>query len=200
MLSIAIQAGGQSSRMGNDKALLPLAGKPIIEHILGRVDGLGDEIFITTNQPAGYAYLGIRLVADRHPGAGALEGLFTALSAAHGERTLVLACDMPFVNPTLLAYMIELSPQADVVVPRHGGKFEPLHALYSRDCIPFVKASLDADETRVLCFFPKVRIRTVEEDELIRFDPTLQCFFNINTPEDLVRAEQFHNNPSMKFE
>jgi molybdopterin-guanine dinucleotide biosynthesis protein A len=197
MLSIVIQAGGQSSRMGRDKALLPLAGRPIIEHILERVEGLGDEVFITTNHPARYAHLGIRLESDRHPGAGALEGLFTALSAARGERILVLACDMPFVSPSLLAYMIGLSPESDVVVPRHAGKFEPLHAIYSRDCIPFVGASLDAGETRVLCFFPQVRVRIVEEKELIRFDPALQCFFNINTTKDLARAEQLYHHPGI---
>ena len=93
-----------------------------------------------------------------------------------------------------MAYMIELSPEADVVVPRHGGKFEPLHALYSRDCIPFAKASLDMGETRVLCFYPEVRVRTVEEEELMRFDPILQCFFNINTPEDLLRAEMLYRS------
>lgn len=196
MISIAIQAGGQSSRMGQDKALLPLAGKPVIEHILTRVEGLGDEIFITTNQPGHYAYLGIRLVPDRNPGAGALEGLFTALSAAQGEYALVLACDMPFVNRGLLAYMIALRHETDAVVPRHAGKFEPLHALYSRNCLPFVKASLDAGETRVLSFFSEVRLRTIEEEELRLHDPTLECFFNINTPEDLLQAEQHYQNPS----
>ena len=191
MLSIAIQAGGQSSRMGEDKALVSLAGKPIIEHVIERVEGLGDEIFITTNHPDDFAYLGIRLIGDQHPGAGALEGLNTALGAALGKHTLVLACDLPFLNRSLLHYMIDIRFQADVVVPRHRGKYEPLHAIYSRACYPPVQACLKDGKRRVLCFYSQVKVHTIEERDLTRFDPMLLSFFNINTPEDLTQAEEW---------
>ena len=116
MLTIAIQAGGQSRRMGSDKALIHLGGKPLIEHILERVDGLGDEILITSNYPESLAYLEIPLVPDAIPGAGALAGLYTALEAAQGDRVLVLACDMPFANRQLLEFMIKLDPSVDIVI------------------------------------------------------------------------------------
>ena len=190
MITVAIQAGGQSQRMGRDKALISLGGRPLIVHVLDRVVGLGDEILITTNQPQAYTAFGGRLVSDAAPGAGALAGLHTALSAARGETVLVLACDMPFVSRPLLAHMLSLAPEADVVAPRPGGEYEPLHAVYARSCLPAVEAALQAGEERVISFYPKVRVKVVEEPELAAYDPAGLSFFNINTPVDLTRAEE----------
>jgi molybdopterin-guanine dinucleotide biosynthesis protein A len=188
-LTVAIQAGGQSRRMGRGKGLLPLAGIPLIEHILRRVKGLGDEILITTNQPRDYTFLGVRIISDPIPGVGALTALHTALSAAQGERVLVLACDMPFVSQPLLEYMINLTPQTDVVVPYHRGNYEPLHAVYNkRNCLPAVEGALEAGESRVISFFPNVQVTIVGETTLTRLDPQGLSFFNINTPEDLDQA------------
>ncbi len=191
MLTISIQAGGQSQRMGQDKALVQLGGKPLIEHILERIQGLGDEILITTNDPDALAYLGIRLESDPTPGAGSLAGLQTALRAASNSRVLILACDMPFLSRPLLKYMIKLSSQADVVVPQHAGHLEPMHAIYSKACLPYVDAALDQGHTRVISFYDQVRVRKVDEYELSRFDPQGMSFFNINTPEDLTHARDY---------
>ena len=191
MLTISIQAGGQSTRMGRDKALVHLGGKPIIEHVLERIEGLGDEILITTNNPSDFAYLGIRLESDSVPGAGSLSGLQTALKAAHGSHTLVLACDMPFVNRPLLEFMIELIPSTDVIVPQREGYFEPMHAIYSMNCLPPIEAALKKGDTRVISFYDQVQVRIVNEQELARFDPHGMSFFNINTPEDLTYAEEY---------
>lgn len=188
-MTVAIQAGGQSHRMGIDKGLLPLADRPLIEHILIRVKDLGDEILITTNQPQDYSFLGVRIVSDPVPGAGILTGLHTALSAAQGEYVLVLACDMPFVNRPLLEYMINLTPRTDVIVPHHSGNYEPLHAVYNkRNCLPAVEAALEAGKNRVISFFPSVQVTIVDETDLSRLDPQGLSFFNINTPEDLNHA------------
>jgi molybdopterin-guanine dinucleotide biosynthesis protein A len=191
MLTVAIQAGGQSLRMGSDKGLLPLAGKPLIEHLLARVAGLGDEILITTNQPQGYSYLGVKLVADSVPGSGALVGLKTALSAAQGSSVLVLACDMPFVSRPLLQHLIRLAPQADVVIPQHGGNYEPLHAVYNKyNCLLALETALEAGEKRLFSFFPLVQVAIVGEVELAHLDPKGSSFININTPEELDQAER----------
>jgi molybdopterin-guanine dinucleotide biosynthesis protein A len=191
MLTVAIQAGGQSRRMGRDKGLVLLRGRPLIRHMLDRVADLGDEIVITTNHPEAYAFLGVRLASDESPGAGALNGLRTALNAAHGDEVLVLACDMPFVSRPLLRHLIELAPQADVVVPRRGGEFEPMHAIYARDCLGEIQASLEAGDKRMISFFPRVKVLAVEEDVLERLDPGGRSFFNVNTPAELAEAEQF---------
>lgn len=189
MISVAIQAGGPSRRMGRDKALVPLLGKPLIEHVLDRVEGLGAEVIITTNAPEKYSHLNARLASDRHPGRGALAGLQTALHAALGDAVLVLGCDMPFLNLPLLKHLISLSSQADVIIPKRSVGYEPLHALYSSQCLPAVDLALAAGERKVIAFFPHVRVLVVDEPELSRFDPQGLSFFNINTPEDLLTAE-----------
>lgn len=190
MLSAAVQAGGRSGRMGRDKGLIPLGGKPLIMHTLARLEGLCDEILVTTNHPDEYAFLGLRLVADSVPGAGTLHGLKTALKEARGERVLVLACDMPFISRALVEYMLHVDPQADIVVPLVDGEYEPLHAVYARSCLTQVEAALNAGQRRMISFFPQVRVVTVETPELARLDPDGLSFFNINTPEDLAKAER----------
>lgn len=190
MLSVVIQAGGQSSRMGSDKALIPLAGTPLIEHVLAHLAGLGDETLITTNNHGGLAYLGLPLVPDSRPGAGALFGLQTALQAAHGTHVLLAACDMPFLQRPLLEQLVALSSRADAVVPRREGRYEPLLAVYARArCLSAVQQALEAGERRMIGFFSQVEVFTLDEDQLGISDPEGLSFFNINTPRDLRTAE-----------
>lgn len=190
MITTAIQAGGLSSRMGRDKAFVELSGMPLIEHVIRRLAHIGDETLIVTNQSRAYSHLGIRTVPDAIPGSGALVGLYSALSGAHGDTVLVVACDMPFLSRALLEHQLQLVSQADVVVPLHQNQYEPLHAVYDRRvCLPAVEESLQAGEDRVVSFYPHVRVLTVGEAILDRLDPTGLSFFNVNTPQDLARAE-----------
>lgn len=191
MLSVVIQAGGRSSRMGEDKGLVPLAGRPMIEHVLTRVAGLGEETLITTNQPDDYAYLGLRMVSDPQPGAGALPGLRTALQAAHGDTVLVLACDLPFVNRLLLEHMLEQCDEADVVVPRWEGTYQTLHAVYNRKrTLRAVEQALADGERRMISFYPQLRVHTVTPEVVRQYDPHGHSFFNVNTPDELAEAER----------
>jgi molybdopterin-guanine dinucleotide biosynthesis protein A len=190
VITIALQAGGQSSRMGQDKALVHLAGIPLIEHQLAVVTELGDEVLITTNEPRNYEYLGVRLISDEQPGLGALNGLLTALQAANGDQVLVLACDLPFIHQALLSHLLSLIGGSDVVIPLRGGEYEPLHAVYSRLCIPHIQRALMGGNKRIVSFFPEVSVREVRDDTLRSFDPEGLSFFNINTPNDLTRAEE----------
>ena len=186
----AIQAGGASSRMGRDKALIPLAGKPVIEHVLAAVSDLAAEIIVTTNEPEKYRFLDLPLYQDENPVAGALEGLRTALDAASGQRTLVVACDMPFLATPLLSHLFEQSIAADVTVPRWNDRLQPLCAVYSAACLPAIEASLAAGQKRMISFHDQVRVKVIEEAVVARFDPEGLSFFNLNTPEDLARAER----------
>ncbi len=102
MLTVVIQAGGESRRMGQDKALLPFLGKPLIQRVIERVASLADELLVTTNRPEAYQFLDLPLFPDVIPGRGALGGLYTALSAASQPLVAVVACDMPFASPALL--------------------------------------------------------------------------------------------------
>src|SRR5512138_1558865 len=103
MLSVVIQAGGQSTRMGENKALKPFLGRPLIQRVLARLSPVADELIVTTNQPADFSFLSLPLLPDLRPGRGPLGGLFTALAAAHYPYVGVVACDMPFCSAELLA-------------------------------------------------------------------------------------------------
>lgn len=162
----------------------------MIERLLLRLHGLAEDILVTTNRPEDYAFLGVRLASDRVPGAGALAGLRTALAAALGETVLVLACDLPFVARPLLEYLLERAGEADVVIPRRGGEYEPLLAVYARSVLPAVESALAAGQSRMISFFPEVRVLAIEPGEWTPFDPEGLSFFNVNTPEELAEAER----------
>lgn len=192
MLSVVVQAGGQSSRMGRDKALVPLAGVPMIQHVLARLTGLGDETLVTTNNGDELAFLGLPLVADEDPGAGALWGLHTALRAAQGDQVLVVACDMPFVNRLFLEHLVALGAKADVVVPRWDDRYQTMQSVYARKrCLAAVEDALARGDRRMISFYPQVKVRIVSPEEVEEFDPTGHSFFNVNTPEELLQAERF---------
>ena len=189
--STVIQAGGRSSRMGRDKGLVKIAGTPMIEHLLQRVQGLTDTVHLTTNAPQDYAYLGLPMASDSQPGAGALPGLLTALTAASGEFVLVVACDMPFLDRELLAYLLQLAPQADVVVPKWDGRYQPMCAVYKRDVImPAIQHALQNGQKRLISFYSAVQVLQVDETTIAQLDPNGCTFFNVNTPEDVAIAEQ----------
>ena len=185
-LSIAIQAGGKSSRMGTDKSFVPFLGRPLIEVVRERVEGLGDELMIVTNKPDAYAYLGLPMFGDDYPDTGPLGGIHTAVRHGRHEHTLVVACDMPWLNRPLLEYMIGLRETADVVVPRWEKFPEPLHAIYSKACLEPMREKLEAGMLKITAFYGRVSLRFVEREEIARFDPEGRSFVNVNTPDDLA--------------
>jgi molybdopterin-guanine dinucleotide biosynthesis protein A len=189
-LTVAILAGGKSSRMGTDKSFVRVLGKPLIEDILDHVRGLGAETILITNQPANYAYLGVPAFADVLPDKGALGGIYTALYHSSQPHTLCVACDMPFVVRPLLEYLIALIPEGDAIVPRLGKEAEPFRAIYAHCCLGPIRAALEAGKMRIISFFPDVRVRFVDEAEIDRFDPQHLSFFNVNTPADLEAARK----------
>ena len=192
MKSVAIQAGGESRRMGQDKALLPFLGATLIERVINRVAPLGDEILITTNPPQEYKYFKYPLFRDILPGTGALGGLFTALSVSRFPIVIVVACDMPFVNVDILRELIEKlqSSKVDVVIPKTTKGYEPFHAVYRREtCLPAIQSALETGERRLISWFSKVNITPMPESELLLHDPQRIAFRNLNTKEDFQNAE-----------
>ena len=192
MLTIAIQAGGESRRMGQDKALLPFLGKPLIERLVTRLAPLADEVIVTTNQPEKFLFLGLPLFSDARSGRGALGGLFTALSQATQPLVAVIACDMPFASASLLEYQVRMLEQqaVDICIPMLPDGYEPLHAVYRRDtCLPAVEWALDNDQWKVISWFPKVRVLTLSADECRKYDPAGLAFSNVNTPQELAEAQ-----------
>ena len=189
-LSIAIQAGGKSSRMGTDKSFVPFLGRPLIEVVRERVEGLGDELMIVTNKPDAYAYLRLPMFGDDYPDTGPLGGIYTAVRHSRHEHTLVVACDMPWLNRPLLEYMIGLRETADVVVPRWEKFPEPLHAIYSKACLEPMREKLEAGMLKITAFYGRVSLRFVEREEIARFDPEGRSFVNVNTPDDLAAQQR----------
>jgi molybdopterin-guanine dinucleotide biosynthesis protein A len=185
-LSVVILAGGQSRRLGRDKALLEIEGQPLITRAVQRLTALSDDLIVVTNHPARYEPLAlpVRLVPDEQPGLGALMGVYSGLKAARQPYALAVACDMPFLNLDLLGYMGSLVADQDVVIPQLGELLEPLHAIYGQTCLPAMKRQLDQGRRQVIAFFPEVRVRYVDEEQIRRFDPRRLSFSNVNTPED----------------
>lgn len=193
MLSICIQAGGQSRRMGQDKALMPFLGNPLIKRVVDRLTPIADEVIITTNTPEDYRFLGLNLFPDLIPGRGALGGLYTALACANFPLVGVVACDMPFASPTLIQAMSALIDQedVDVVIPDSGRGLEPMHAVFRPEaCIPAIESAIHAGEWKLISWFPQVKVRILMPDEVARHDPTGLAFWNLNTPEEFAQAEQ----------
>ncbi len=178
-----ILAGGTSSRMGQNKAFLPLEGRPLITHVLDRLAEVCQEVLVVANQLHLYAGLGVRLVQDVFAGVGVLGGLHAGLQAATYELILAVGCDMPFLNPCLLRAFIGWADGYDAVVLQNGNRVEPLHAAYRRTCLEAVEAAIRAGQQRILSFFPYVRIRYLSPQQIQPLDPELRSFININTPE-----------------
>jgi molybdopterin-guanine dinucleotide biosynthesis protein A len=180
--------------MGKDKALMPFLGQPLIQRVADRLAPIADELIVTTNRPDDYRFLGFPLFPDLKPGHGALGGLYTALSSATCETVAVVACDMPFASASLIeaASRLLVQEEADVVIPDSGdGLLEPMHAVYGREtCIPAIETAIEADKWKLISWFPDVKVRVFQPDEVKAYDPSGLAFWNLNTPEEFAEAEQ----------
>jgi molybdopterin-guanine dinucleotide biosynthesis protein A len=187
---VAILAGGQSKRMGQDKAFLEVGGRLVIERVKAQVESLTDDLFISANSPEKYAYLGLPVIPDIYPDKAALGGLYSVVYAARHNHVLVVACDMPFLNVALLHHLIDLAPTADAIVPLiNPPQPETLHAIYSKNCLPAIEQRLLANQLRMIGFYDDVSVRYVEADEIARFDPEFHSFLNMNTPQDWQKIQ-----------
>jgi molybdopterin-guanine dinucleotide biosynthesis protein A len=189
-VSAVVLAGGQSRRLGVDKALLKLDGEWLLARILNTLAKVSDDLLVVSDHREKLTHLEVPIVSDVRPGLGALGGIYSGLRAMRYQRGLFLACDMPLLNPELLRYMILLSSDFDVVIPRVAGNVEPLHAIYSKVCAEPIAETLARGKQRIIHFFDQVRVRYVEEQEIEPFDPQHLAFFNINTPQDLEIARR----------
>lgn len=193
MLSVAVQAGGQSQRMGENKALKPFLGRPLIERVVNRVRPVADDLILVTNDAPTYEFIRARKVPDLRPGLGPLGGLLTAVSTARCEILAIVACDMPFVNPALLVASAGILMQegVDVVLAESPEGFEPMHAVYRpQSCLPAIQAAIEAGQRRMISWFTQVQVRKLSSQELDLYDPDGLAFWNVNTPEEFLRAEQ----------
>lgn len=199
LLSVILNAGGQSRRMGRNKALLPVGGVPLIQHVALRLLPLVDErLFVIGNDAAVQAAVQIPCptvgLADAWPDAGAAGGIATGLAHVEGWAAVV-ACDLPLVRAEIFRHLLALAQEPgpdgqpwDLVVPVVDGREQTLHALYHHRCLPALHAQLAQGRLRVNYFYDQVRVRRVTEDELRSVDPNLHSFVNANTPDEWAYA------------
>jgi molybdopterin-guanine dinucleotide biosynthesis protein A len=179
--------------MGQDKALMPFLGIPLIERLRDRLMILKSQIMIISNDPRDYEYLGLSLHQDVLPDRGALGGLLTALTITETTYVALIAADLPFASPQLIEHLLDQIQNSDVdaIIPssRHG--LEPMHSVYRREtCLPLVKAAIDKDLWRMRSWHDQARIKVLGAQEVIRITGSEHTFLNLNTPEEFSAAEE----------
>ena len=199
-LSVIVQAGGESRRMGQSKATVRFLGRPLLARVLERLAPVADELIVTTNEPDNLAFVhelnipcDVRLVTDIHKARGALLGFHTAMKAAAYPVVAVVACDMIFASAQLISQEATVlqKEHVDAVVPHNKNGFEPFHGVYRvSSCMPAIEKAIEQGDTRVRDFFSHIEVRPFEQTEVLEVMPRGGCFVNANTPEELRRLEE----------
>ena len=180
-----ILSGGKNARMGENKAFIRINGERIIDRTIRIFRELFDEIVLVTNEPLAYLEFDLKIVTDIIKGKAALGGIYTGLFHSSCEHAFVCPCDMPFLNADLIRYMKDRTKGYDIVVPVEPKGFQPLHAIYSRRCMPAMKKCIDEDRLKISGFYEKARVLEIPPEVVAPFDPEGRMFFNINSPDDL---------------
>ncbi len=193
-VSGVILAGGQSRRMGANKALMRLGDRTLIGHVIRRLEPVTDELLLVTNSPEVYLHLGLPMYPDILPDTGALGGLYTGLTCAAYDTVLCVACDAPFLVPRLLTHLVSCLDGYDAVMPYTEAErltFQTLCAAYSKErCRPIIAEMLEEKELRVHALTERASVCRVPPRVWQEFDPAGDSFFNVNRAEDFRRAER----------
>lgn len=187
-----VLTGGQSRRMGRDKALLEVGGQPVVWRVVERLRLAVVEVFLV-GAPERYAHLGIPAWGDRWADRGPLAGIVTALGVSRYDWNLVVACDLPYLETRFLEFLLEqagATPEADAIVPQTQDTWQPLCAAYHRRCLSVFERVLAEGHPKIARAFSEVRVRAITPDELERFAFSERMFKNMNTPEDYAEAQR----------
>ncbi len=172
---------------------MELDGSRLIERVISVMEPLFENLVIITNTPLEYDYLQLPMQEDLIKGLGPLGGVYTGLETISSESGFFVACDMPFLQRDLIRHMVAIRRDFDAVVPKVDWKIEPLHAIYTRNCLPAIKKLIDLKAYQIIEIFDSIRVRYVEEEEIRSFDSRLKSFFNVNTPVELTDADRLEN-------
>ncbi len=185
-----ILAGGKSSRMGTNKALLQLNGKTVIEGIVEKLENIVDDIIIVTNTFEDYAFLHLPMVEDKRKNMGPLAGIEAGLAAAKTERNLIVACDMPFISVDLGKYLLSLLGEYQGAVPEISGQLHPLFAAYRKDVNEAVTQLLQENQLRIRHFLQHIHVKIVKKELLqsLEIENEELTFFNMNSPDEYHKA------------
>ncbi len=183
-----INAGGKSKRFGQDKSLYIFEDKPMIQHVYEALEPVFTNISILGDKNK-YNFMDIKVYEDIIPDLGPIGGLYTALKNSDNRKIFLIACDMPFVNPEFIQYMTEITGDYDIVIPVVNGKYEPLHAIYSPECLPVVEEMIRDNKLKLTGMFGKLNTREVNEEEMLFYDDPEKMFCNINYIEEVETSE-----------
>ena len=185
-----ILAGGQSSRMGADKASLPWGEGDLLNAQLSVLTTICEELIVVSNSPREIRLPGVRLVPDEFASCGPLGGLEAGLAAARTEVCFAVACDMPFLDAGSVQYLTREVAEFDAAVPFVGDRWHPLYAAYRTTCLPLIRSQLQAGRFRMSELLGSIRVRPVGAEELVGFCPKLSMLQNINTPEEWQKVRK----------
>lgn len=188
-----ILAGGKSSRMGTNKALLKINEKTNIERIVEQLKLLFDNLILVTNDVKTYEFLDVQMVPDQYPGMGPLAGVHAGLNVSNYDVNLVVACDMPFISSELAEALLANASNYDAVIPVINGKQHPLFAVYQKQVAKMVEERIQSGQLRMKHLLDDLNVLYVTEKELATYSPiTLEkVFFNMNHPEEYVEAKKW---------
>jgi molybdenum cofactor guanylyltransferase len=202
-ISAIVLSGGKSLRLGGQKALEVVNGEILITRVINKVSIVAQEVLVVTNIKNSIQldslHKNVKIINDIYPETAALGAICTGLEYMESEFSLVVACDMPFLNVNLLKYMIDLSPEYEIVVPKINNFFEPLHGIYKKTCIKPIKQLINDKLLVVYKLFEIVKTRFVLEDEINRIDPDHFSFFNVNTKKDLDYANRIGKTIDIQY-
>lgn len=192
-VSGVVLAGGKSKRMGMDKRHLSVHGKPLLDRVTSVLLELFPEVLLVlAEEDISRQDDRMRIVTDLIPDCAAVGGLYTGLSHSRYPRVFVVACDMPFINPAVIELFLQKIDATDIVMAQLVTGLQPLHGLYSKQCLPVLKEMIDARDLRLQNIADKqgLTVHRVPETEIRRLDPQLLSFLNLNSPADLELANK----------
>ena len=197
-ISCVVLAGGKGRRLDCNKITVTVGNLNLLRRVINIISSFNSEIIIFAANRQSLPQLTVsqrlRIVTDIYPDKGAIGGLHTGLISSDSFYNLIVASDMPFLNPQLLHYMVELSDGFDAVVPRIGSLLEPLHAVYTKDCIPLLEQQIMKGNLKMSDLYPSIKVKYLDTQIIDWFDPEHLSLFNVNTKVDLIKAEKVAGN------
>ena len=172
--------------MGENKAFIEIEGVPIIRRVYNLFKELFQEVIIVTNQKELFLNFDSKIYSDLLPDKGALGGLYTGIFFSTFNYSFCVACDMPFIKKPVVQHLINHIRGDDVIVPQTRDGLQPLHAIYSKNCLEPIKLTIEQGKYKILDFYEMVKVKIVQEDDFISLDPLRESFVNVNTPIELL--------------
>lgn len=184
-----ILSGGKNTRMGGrNKAFIEFEGERLIDRTARIFKALFKEVILVTNSPLDYLDQNVMIVTDIYKDKGALGGIHAGLFHATREKAFFAACDMPFLNLEFIKAMIDLAENYEIVVPSPPDGLQPLHAVYSRKCLPVIEKLFTQDKLKIIGFYPGYTIHKIPPEVLVQYDPEGKMFANVNSLEELRKV------------